>query len=192
MNLLEIYDVERSHMIDVLKKDCAEYIKVLQQTRGTALLRGSKASYAKPGTLNIIQPRASRMPKDTDAAIHFYINHKLERKFGYKFRNGVFAISDFDLAYHYGNVSIVFPIGPLQFLWSPQILDLYTYLQDEMDFDGSIHGDEFNERLDKIVDLYQKTDLATAIKTHREVMLANKCYMVSLEDYKAIEKELLS
>lgn len=112
-------------IIDILKKDCALFLKELKQTRKKQFLyRGYK--YAS-GIITKKKSRQDREPKDMDDTTSEYLNGLFKKKFGWYARSaGVFATSKTDDAEEYGKPFFFFPIGKYKYIWSPKIGDLYT------------------------------------------------------------------
>jgi hypothetical protein len=212
MKLHEIVDVPKyAYIVDTLRTHCAPYIEILKQLNNpeVALFRGSDSSQPNVGHIKLIEPRTSgRIPLDTPGPIHDFMNDEFEKKFNYPYRNGVFVCGNYKTASAYGALCVVFPIGPLKFIWSSKIDDMSGAVSTIMDkFEDAYHDDEVDidyddlsdpsinhdlaMELEKLVTRYTNTDLASAIASRREIMLANRCYMVNVHDYQDIMHELL-
>ena len=193
MKLYEIMDGSIIHILEAVKRDCEPYINVLSNTNGEhPLLRGSDRAVPKHGTLNIIEPRAMRRPKNINPYIHDQLNKLLQERFGYHFRNAIFTTSALRVASFYGSVGVVFPIGKLQYIWNTEYRDLYELFKhwDHLDDEQLIHDKELNSIIEDAVEFYTDKNISRAITTGYEILLANKCYMVSLRDYDLIKQEL--
>lgn len=182
----------------ILNRDCAPYIEVLKQTRGHPLFRGSDSGRPPSGNLTKISPKLERKPKDTPIDIHNFMNSRFQAKFGYPFRNGIFASGEQRTAAHYGLVNILFPIGKLNYIWSSQVDDLVyvidrIYTKDEFDDEDTINQNpQLAQEFENLIDTYKSVELDRCILSNHEVIFANDCYLVSLSDYEYIIKGLLT
>jgi hypothetical protein len=212
MKLHEIVDISKyAHIVATLQADCAPYIAVLKQMHNpeAALFRGSDSGQPDVGHIKLIEPRTNRNPLDTPKPIHDFINDEFEERFNYPYRNGLFVCGNSKTASAYGALCAVFPIGPLKFIWSSTIEDMssrvtaimdkieYEHDDDESDVDYDDLGDpNVNKELatmleNFVISKYSNTDLAAAIASRHEIMLANRCYVVNIHDYQAIIQEIL-
>jgi hypothetical protein len=193
MKLHEIMDNSITHILEAVKRDCGPYLNVLKNTNGEhPLYRGSDSSTPKHGSMNIIEPRMMRKPKSIPLYIHDQLNKLLEERFGYHFRNAIFTTSNLRDAALYGRVGVVFPIGKLNYVWNTEYRDLYYAFEhwDDLSEKELINDEHLNAMIHRVVDLYSNKNISRAITTGYEVLLANKCYMVSLKDYEELKPEL--
>ena len=114
------------NITDTLMKDCKPFLKEWKGINNL-LYRGSKKSVA---TISKIVVRTVRKPRDIPQEIHDKLNTSFVTKFGWKVRNGIFATGNPSVAKKYGEPYIFFPIGKYDYVWSHDIYDLYTELQD--------------------------------------------------------------
>jgi hypothetical protein len=186
MKLNEILNND-NHSIDeivaILKRDCAPIIAEYNNV-GVPLSRGIQDSNIPPMT--VIHPSLdSRSPKDTNITIHNYINDYFTKHAGLPFRNAIFATSDWEVAEVYGEAYVLFPIGPLKYLWSPQVGDLYdtvSKLESSKDADPAKKYDQqFYQKLDQYLSTYISKNLHAALEDGSEVMIANNCYVVTMD-----------
>lgn len=199
MRLHEVLDTSDAleHIVETIKLHCAPYIQVLKQTNGEGLFRGSAGGYAESGHIKLISPRTSRIPKDTPADIHKFMNDHFTQKFNFPYRNGIFTTGNRSNATFYGSVNAIFPAGELKFIWSPKVDDLLyvverIYDKEEYDDTDTIaQHPQLAQEFMNIVDSYQSTDLVAAIRSHHEVIFSNSCYMVNFNDYQAVIRELI-
>jgi hypothetical protein len=189
MRLLEI--VGPNIDIPRIKQLCAPYIGVLKQTDGAPLFRGYTKEFKQIDGFNVVVPRPNRKPTDTPMFLHNALNQQFVKHFNYPFRNGVFACGSYEDAHYYGTVYAVFPVGKLNYAWSPEIIDLFKYLDRTYRFDDIEHNEPVIEQAaSEVVSKYVNDNLVEAIKSGHEVMLANKCIMI--KDYGKYKDDILS
>lgn len=111
----------------IIEKECSQILNVYKQAN-TFLFRGmhSKDDFIKK------TPRTDRIPKDMDNDNHEEIDEYFKKHFGWGGRSeGVFCSSRFSTAGGYGDsVYIIFPSNGFKFLWSDEVEDLYSHLND--------------------------------------------------------------
>lgn len=184
MKLNEILnEVQNSSILETLQRDCAPIIAEYNKV-GTPLMRGMSSTTIAPMT--VISPRlGGRAPKDTDIDIHNYINKYFMKHHGAPYRDALFTTSDWDAAEHYGEAYVLFPIGQLKYLWSPQVSDLYdtiAKLATSQSTDSKIKYDkDFYQKLDAILSTYIDNNIHEALEDGSEVMVANNCYVVTTD-----------
>lgn len=111
--------------IPLIKKTTKPWQKIIKST-GSPVFRGMK------GTSVVMRKkvRTERNPKDTSFTEHYIIDKAFEREFGWKARsNSLFVTSSLVAAQGYGFLKLIFPIGPVKYIWSPEISDLYMYVK---------------------------------------------------------------
>lgn len=181
---------EVTKFINTVVRDCRPYLMAKEPEQ--FLYRGMNsdefAAYNKP-------IRKNRIPKDMPEIIHETIDSYFKKHFGVYFRsNAIFTISDYNFADAYGTVYAVYPVGRFQFLWSPNVKDLFTKLAGILSKNYDVDIDMFkSEDLNKddiaryrtaLNDIpnilenlkYKNTDLDNAIDAQTEVMLSGSTY----------------
>lgn len=120
-------------IIQSLKKDCAPFIKELRKTQQNRLIwRGTSKSNTK--TIIRVTPRQDREPKDTPAEIQHEINDRFQKKHGWRPRSeGVFTSPRKSAAVAYGTSYMFFPVGKYEYLYNPEIDDLWTMIDSDPD-----------------------------------------------------------
>jgi hypothetical protein len=211
VRLHEVIDAtDLSHIVETIKQHCGPYIEILKQNNGDCLFRGSNSGKAYPGHINLIKPRLDRTPLDTPRLIHKFLNQEFQTKFHFPLRNGIFATGNQPRAAGYGSVSVVFPVGELNFIWSPNIEDLFAVVDttianlgdgtafdpDEDRLDSTLPASDYNnklllDKLNQYINTYTNKDLLAATASDHEIMFANDCYMVSIYDYGKVVQELI-
>ena len=188
----EIYEI-----IHAIKRDCQPYLQQAEPFDADSNLMRGMGSAKK----NFIDNKSIRLdertPKDIPKELHDKINQYFNQKFGGSFRNALFATGDYIQAKNYGNVYYIFPIGDFNFLYNPNIEDLFMNYDEYRPW---VHPDKdtrtpeeqqaqvqaaieefFNE---EIVDgQWDNTSIKAAIDSGMEVMIRAKrgYHAVSLE-----------
>lgn len=121
-------------VIEILARKCKPYIDVLKTCeRENILIRGSndEIRIIKKFKHNL----ENRYPRNMPINIHNCLNTKYENVFNWKIRNGVFCYGcnlaknvKYNLGY--GPNYIMFPIGEFEFVYSPNIFDLFEYFSE--------------------------------------------------------------
>lgn len=114
-------------LANLIKKDCKDF---LSKAKGGLLYRGvdSDRDYFK----QII--RTNRRPRDTDPKLHRLIVTTFKNAGFVANRNNSIFVSGTTQLDYYGDIYVMFPIGPIEFTWSPAVDDLTTKFDDEEDF----------------------------------------------------------
>jgi len=112
-------------VLSEIRENCGLWLKD-PQAEGL-LYRGTK------NMVDVIEKRKTRLdnrrPKDMPNHLHDELNYHFKKKFGWKVRNGVFVTSNVGSAraYHHGPDPYIFmPIGKFEFVWSPDVDDLFA------------------------------------------------------------------
>jgi hypothetical protein len=149
-------------ILDDVFDRCKPYIDIIKSCDGQRLLfRGFNfkgedikddvllSIYAeKHITIKEIKHRWNRIPLDTPEEIHDLLNTKFVEKFGWEARNGVFCYlkdATHNTSTGYGVPYMIFPIGDFEYLWSPNVFDLYGDNQAEIEM--YMNQDEYFDEL---------------------------------------------
>lgn len=133
--------------IPILERDCSRIIKIYKNTH-KFLYRG--LMYRSDFLVKKWREE-SRRPKSTPKFVHDYLNKRFKDKFGWNVRNGISATSKLMQASFYGVVYIFFPVNDFEYVYAPNIGDLYAHLP------GSIGGfDKENNYFEKYKDIYDR------------------------------------
>ena len=128
--------------------------------------------------------RRDRRPLDTPESVHSFIDGWFKREFGWKARsNNVLFIegrpkrSILNIMDRKSNIkqTIVFPIGNIEFLWSPRIKDLTN----DMSLEDIWYGDdEWQDLLEGNLNNagYEDTNMKNALRSGNEIMIHCKSY----------------
>lgn len=174
--------------------DITQVLDATRLSEAHALFRGFSSSEE---FFKMKERAKPRQPVTTSIIIHNALNDGLEDLTGTPYRSfAAFATGDYNTARDYGDkVFMMFPIGKLQFCWSPKIDDAYTYF-DDADSSPTLLRDSEYRHLQSIqhVDYpaavrefiasgkaeYQETELTEAIESGNEIMLLGDYYLLNL------------
>lgn len=140
LNERTIEKSEISEIIESVKRQCKPFINDFRKEKPPGfLLSGRKGLYH----YFIGNVRKNRIPKDTSAEVHNFVNDYLHDEFGIWGRSEtLFVTSKYGDASSYGDsVYIIFPIGKYKIIWNPDIQDMYTEFQDTGEFNEFFFGD---------------------------------------------------
>lgn len=133
-------DIELSKIPDILMKDCKPFIDEIRKGRKVGFLyRGTEKNILN---LKKVKPRKDRKPKDMPEDLHKLFDKLFKKEFGWKARSeGTFVSGFIGIATSYGKPCLFFPIGNYKYIWSLEIEDLYS----EVEESGYLH--EFESSL---------------------------------------------
>ena len=119
----QIYDV-----VDEIADKCKPYLAEIKEPHNYVLYRGISQSVSPTGDIH--NTHRDRQPVDTNPSFHKALDEWFFNKFNIRFRShfSMFCTPDKRQAQLYGNACAVYPIGKINYTWSPQISDLYSYL----------------------------------------------------------------
>jgi hypothetical protein len=192
---------------DEIMDNCLPFLKELKKA-GKLLKRGTKKRL--PKDINLMTTRTDRHPLSSSVEFHDYCDLELNKRFGwYPRSSGVFTKSG-NIISIYGSPYYVFIPGPLKFIWSPIIYDLFTFnsyfrmKKDIVDsamllaiesgisagkhIPKSLIGQPMLKVIDYILSTYIDNNLTEAIQSQHEIMF--KCdtyYMVKEKHKKQLE-----
>jgi hypothetical protein len=128
--------------------------------------------------IKALDVRRDRAPKKMPKAIHDAADVWFCDQFGVRYRSaGLFCTGDRDQAAQHGYVHKVFPIGGLQFCWSPKVRDLYEWAKLERLLHRS--PQEFLAALESLG--YREEDFVQATASGCEVMVACRRYYAVID-----------
>jgi len=158
----------------LIKEDCQYYLNQ-NNPKNSPLYRGLGTSN-KPFLKKRVRLN-NRNPKDTHQYIHNKINKSFVEDFGAPFRNSMFCTGDAYAAANYGDVYHIFPRGKFEFLWSPNIDDLFSLWDLH---DGDDDEDEFFKHFR--YGNYTNRNLNDGINSKHEIMLRCNSYYALLDN----------
>jgi hypothetical protein len=187
LNEATIIDVREAETVDLIKKDCAPFLKEMSKAqKGSFIYRGISGG-VKTGPLPVEKriSRKDRWPSDVPQEIHEYVDNELKQMFGWKPRSqGTFTSSNFMMAAEFGIPSIFFPIGKYRYIWAPGIGDFIGALDGEevishvgkWRIETTISSEERENRIDGILKKYTDKNLPKAVMNRAEVIFDCKSY----------------
>lgn len=132
----ESFDVTIDEMADMIVRDCGPFLQESDGLRHGPLFRGINNVSDEFIQKSV---RKDRKPKDTTEFLHDLFDDFFQEKFGTRFRTvSMFTFSDSTPARHYGTPYMVFPIEDFNYIWSPEVNDLFDKtlkILDKIDLD---------------------------------------------------------
>ena len=124
-------DKKFAEISSMIQRDCKPFLKEIKGGK-SLLFRGNKR---RINDISKVRSRLKdRIPSDTLKEIHNHMNKLYNNEFGWPVRNGIFATGNFNTTKSYGNGYIFFPIGKYEFVWSPDVEDFFTQLEDDNEY----------------------------------------------------------
>ena len=174
--------------VELFLKNCAPFLSEIKGLNHKLLPKHGSRRAADDWVIKKHEPRAA--PRDSHEKLHLAIDTLLTKKFNWPARSdALFVSGDYDTARSYGPVSLIFPIGAYQYVWSPQFFDLYDEYEKifhnlNRSQTRSIEQWELNAararaetvRLAKRAEWHFNSELNTALSKGREVMLKAESY----------------
>jgi hypothetical protein len=122
-------------ILEILWKKCNPFLKDLLKPgwNGEFLYSGRGD---RKDVIMIRKVRSDRRPKDMPEYIHEIFDELFYDRFGFNARsNAIFCTGNVKQAKHYGNVYMIFPVGKYKLVYSNNIPDLYTEIDDDAELD---------------------------------------------------------
>ena len=174
----------RSEIVETIKQDCHKFLELSKTCEYPLIFsRGTSTEWLNLYGEKIhewgcwkIKHNWNRTPIDTPRWFHNELNEKLEDKFGWKVRNGVFGLRNYIVALNYARrwsrnaeAYMMIPVGDFEFCYSNEYKDIWGDLKEEI--------------LDKTVDI----DYIVKTYTNKNIEgagIGNRCHEVSFKcDY---------
>ncbi len=187
---LEGYDYRKdewnNNVRPILTKYCKPFLK-----EKVMLYRGT---HEHDESILFLKVRDDRKSSDSPEWIQTEFDKASKKLFGFKARSEcLFTVPNKRSAAGYGSICTVFPKGNFQYLWSPEIRDLFYKYKADIKNDPTAknpddyYGDFWGDFVQKY---YQTFGLKDSIKSKSEVMLycPNGYYAVDM-DYEYTIKE---
>ena len=138
-------------ILNTLKKECSEMCSIVKRNK-SFLYRGTNRG-GKDFVLDF--PRENRRPKDMPEEHHEALDNAFEEVFEWRARSeGVFTTANRGDAGVYGEPYIFFPVNGFEYVWSPDVKDLYVYMKNHGYFSSGPPSE--NHLQDMYNDLYGK------------------------------------
>ncbi len=189
---------EMDKVIEIIKKDCKPFLKEFNMFHNP-IYRGSNKDEMSIQHMMKIRSRRKRKPKDTPKHLHDLMNDLFFKYHGWKPRSeGVFVTHDRSFAGQYGWQVFFFPKGKYQYLWHPQVKDIYATVRDIINDDESgieyglmprdIRKEEVTdylvEELERVIKNYQSTGYQQEQEKNEAMFKTWEYYMVSFDSQK--------
>ena len=161
---------------EIIRRDCQPWIQSLPRPTRTLAWRGING-LPKDGQFGRKQARlTNRRPASTGLNLHNSTNEMFIERFGKPFRNAVFVVGNVKVADEYGNPYAIFPIGEFEYVWNPEIDDLFGYTSE------TSTDQEALDLVTAAMPGYQATELSKGIRSSYEIMLwTTEYYYVSAD-----------
>lgn len=133
VDLFETNDSVNDHVIkqasEQIVEHCMPYLKEHKSFAYNPILRGFRSKFDTILQQHDVRP--NRQPKDMPVTLHQVIDEWFSKTFNHRFRsNAVFATPSLETAEEYGYIRPIYPIGHFTYVWSDQVYDLFTQLND--------------------------------------------------------------
>lgn len=187
---------EQQTLLSLIQRDCAPFLQAVKK-KGL-LYRGIKKIWknksrnipmsVKSDETNIEfwkkNVRQDRRAMDTFDDLHIDLDNWFNKKFGIKARTqSIFCFADPKDTENYGVPCIVFPIGPIKYVWSPNVPDLFYKIP------RNISAKEVPSTMSALK--YTDKRLSDMVTTRSEVMIqCDSYYIFPLEYEEQIKKAL--
>jgi hypothetical protein len=122
MKIRELFESETdaAKIIEMINEECAPFLRAAQ---GGLIYRGLKNPQSEFLRKEV---RIDRRPKSSSQKVHELVDAWFQQQFGINGRSAaLFATGELVDAQTYGRVHAIFPIGSFEFLWSPDVSDLF-------------------------------------------------------------------
>lgn len=115
--------ISAAQAAEIIKRDCSPFLKEIGDK--LPLYRGTtKKIYG----LTKLKVRKNRIPKDTSEEIHTILNDSFKFLSGIYYRSeAIFVTGSRRIAYDYGNLYMIFPIGKFNYAWSSLVEDAFSW-----------------------------------------------------------------
>ena len=197
---------EMDEIIQILLKDCKPFLKEFNMFHNP-IYRGSNKDMAGETHFMKVTSRRKRIPKDTPKWLHNLMDEMFFKHHGWKARSeGIFVTHSRSIAGNYGWQVLFFPKGKYQYLWNPDVEDLYNGIKERVmyhgkgtggiytrDFQEDMMTDKMYEKLENLISEYQKYgyDKVEPRERHEAMFKVHQYYMVSFDTQKEDRQFLL-
>jgi hypothetical protein len=171
----------------MINRDCQPF---LSKAGGETAWRGIM-TYDHNALVQKKDIRVDRAPMSSDGRYHELYNRVFaDMGFSTNRSNGMFCTGAYKIAFQYGVAHAVFPIGDFDFLWSPDVRDMFNHFQDSWpnfwkDVEGEEAGEPDFEAIEEAIRAsYRENDnLVAAIKSGNEIMVRGTGYYAVREGF---------
>jgi len=129
--IIKIFEEFQNVTLDTVLSECKPYIDILKDCKkGKLFVRGINEKNIDIQKFEMLD---SRQPKDTFIDSHNMFNTFFYDNFGWNVRDGVFCYMTKTYITGYGAENyFIFPIGNFEYCWSPDVTDLFTRFEEEI------------------------------------------------------------
>lgn len=184
---------ERDKIFNNIRKNCSQILDIYKTTinrsalKGGLLYRGLKKK-VKMGEVKTGRLEKGRIPKDTPVVVHNWLNEQFKKRFGWSVRDGVPVTTAYGQAQGYGEVYIFFPFNGFKYVYSDEVLDLYTDLPGIADADPwtfDLHEWQlmYKDEIDEIIDSYTNKGLEKLLSKNSSIFGSSKEIMFNTSKY---------
>lgn len=161
-------DIKEAHA--KVQRECKPFLAMIASST-VGLYRGCSRDEAAVFEDEV--PR-DRKPKNMPVELHQAADAWFSARFGVRYRGaGLLCTGDVVQAASHGDVYRIYPVGGFQFCWSPRVKDLHAWCDENGFLQKS--PDVLTNALAGLD--YREDDLAEAIASGSEIMLACKRYI---------------
>lgn len=153
-----------------VRRDCLPFLAMIEPS-AAGLYRGCFRDGAAVFEDEVFR---DRKPKNMPVELHQAADAWFSARFGVRYRGaGLFCTGDAVQAASHGDVYRIYPVGGFQFCWSPRVKDLHAWCDENGFLEKS--PDALTNALAGLD--YREDDLAEALASGSEIMVACKCYV---------------
>ena len=179
MRLHQLFEQQSFNNFDEIFEYAVNACRPILQQSPSPLYRGMDTYNKHEDKIISSGKRVPSGEWDGDDKYRTFFDKWMVEKFGYKYLSqGIFATGDISHARDYGDLHIVLPIGPVQYVWSPIFPD-QQYIQDaflqDQSFGANITYELFSDYMEKSAK-YTNKNLQQALNTDHEIILKCNSY----------------
>lgn len=171
-----------SKIIEMIKRDCGPFLNAAKHKlmfRGVAGLHSAQRNIEGRMVYYKKDVRKDRRPLSSGKIDHELMDEWFESEFRLTPRStGLFGIGakGFDFTNSYGSPCIIFPIGPIKYVWSPKVTDIYVNMH--IPAEDRETPAIYREAVFKFLEDSNYTDinLDKALETRNEIMVVCSSY----------------
>lgn len=198
-------ETQMEEIIDIIVKDCKPFLSEFDMFHNP-IYRGTNRDDVIFDHVMKVRSRRKRKPKDTPKHIHDLMDDLFFKYYGWKPRSeGIFVTHNRSFAGNYGFQVYFFPKGKYQYLWHPQVEDIYATMSEiKSDPKSGINYDTyvrdikkenmtpyFVKELENVIKNYQSKGFSKTTDRHEAMFKVFEYYMVTF-DTQTQDREFLA
>jgi len=152
--LTESKSISIEDSLEIMKKDCSEYIRELKAGKNFFIRMSSKYNTTLPDSTLVIPAREGREPKDINKELHAEMDDMLKSKFGWKPRSEALFVwltrkgkSVWNWKIMWRRVRIIFPSNGYKYVYSPNIIDIFNSYEEKMIHYERNNDNDYNDNI---------------------------------------------